>query len=94
MLDFDGLGEVTGTAERMATGKHFKRDTLADGVDFSYTCDVAVLPSHQGIGLGKEIVAKLAGRSSGHNKIILYAVPGKEPFYRKLQTHEYRHGHL
>ena len=22
--------------------------------------------------------------SSGHNKIILYAVPGKEPFYKKL----------
>lgn len=57
---------------------------LADGVDCSYLCDVALLPSHQGIGLGKQIVAKLVNMSRGHRKIILYAVPGKEPFYKKL----------
>lgn len=57
---------------------------LSDGVDCSYICDVAVLPSHQGTGLGKEIVARLVDLSRGHKKIILYAVPGKEPFYRKL----------
>ncbi len=57
---------------------------LADGVDCAYICDVAVLPSHQGIGLGKDIVGKLVERSRGHRKIILYAVPGKEPFYRKF----------
>lgn len=57
---------------------------LADGVDCAYICDVAVMPSHQGIGLGKEIVGKLVNLSSGHRKIILYAVPGKEAFYRKL----------
>lgn len=57
---------------------------LADGVDCSYICDIAVLPSHQGTGLGKEIVSHLVGLSRGHRKIILYAVPGKEGFYRKL----------
>ena len=57
---------------------------LADGVDCSYICDVAVLPSHQGLGLGRQIVARLVQLSAGHRKIILYAVPGKEPFYRKL----------
>ena len=57
---------------------------LADGIDCSYICDVAVLPSHQGTGLGKEIVAKLVSLSRGHRKIILYAVPGKEPFYRRF----------
>lgn len=57
---------------------------LADGVDCAYLCDVAVLPSHQGMGLGKEIVARLVGQSRDHKKIILYAVPGKEPLYRKL----------
>ncbi|MEO7497929.1 MAG: GNAT family N-acetyltransferase [Massilia sp.] len=57
---------------------------LADGCDCAYICDVALLPSHQGIGLGKEIVAKLVEMSRGHKKIILYAVPGKEAFYRKL----------
>lgn len=57
---------------------------LADGVDCSYLCDIAVLPSHQGIGLGKEIVGRLVEMSRGHRKIILYAVPGKEPFYKKF----------
>lgn len=57
---------------------------LADGVDCAYICDIAVLPSHQGTGLGKEIVGKLVDLSRGHRKIILYAVPGKEGFYRKL----------
>lgn len=57
---------------------------LADGVDCSYICDIAVLPSHQGTGLGKEIVANLLRLSDGHKKIILYAVPGKESFYRKF----------
>jgi GNAT superfamily N-acetyltransferase len=57
---------------------------LADGIDCSYICDVALLPSHQGRGLGKQIVARLVDLSRGHRKIILYAVPGKEPFYAKL----------
>ena len=57
---------------------------LADGLDCSYICDIAVLPSHQGTGLGKELVGRLVKLSHGHRKIILYAVPGKEAFYRKL----------
>lgn len=57
---------------------------LADGVDCAYLCDIAVMPSHQGTGLGQEIVGKLVNLSRGHRKIILYAVPGKEGFYRKL----------
>ena len=57
---------------------------LADGIDCSYICDVALLPSHQGIGLGKQIVANLINVSSNHKKIILYSVPGKESFYKKL----------
>lgn len=57
---------------------------LADGSDCSYICDVAVLPSHQGTGAGKEMVARLVELSRGHKKIILYSVPGKEPFYKKF----------
>ena len=57
---------------------------LADGIDCSYICDVAILPSHQGTGLGKQIVGRLVELSRGHRKIILYAVPGKEPFYKKF----------
>ena len=57
---------------------------LADGVDCAYICDIAVLPSHQGTGLGKQIVGRLVELSRSHRKVILYAVPGKEPFYRKF----------
>jgi predicted N-acetyltransferase YhbS len=57
---------------------------LADGADCSYLCDIAVLPSHQGTGVGQQIVARLVALSAGHKKIILYAVPGKEPFYRRF----------
>ena len=57
---------------------------LADGVDCAYICDVAVMPSHQGTGLGKAVVQELVKLSEGHKKIILYSVPGKEGFYRKL----------
>ena len=57
---------------------------LADGADCSYICDVAVMPSHQSTGLGKAVVEKLMKLSEGHKKIILYSVPGKEGFYRKL----------
>lgn len=57
---------------------------LADGADCSYLCDIAVLPSHQGTGLGQQVVDRLVQASQGHRKIILYAVPGKEDFYRRF----------
>jgi ribosomal protein S18 acetylase RimI-like enzyme len=56
---------------------------LADGYDCSYICDVAILPSHQGRGLGNDLIAHLVELSRGHAKIILYAVPGKEGFYAR-----------
>ncbi len=57
---------------------------LADGVDCAYLCDIAVLPGHQGTGLGKAIVQHLLAQVQGYKKVILYAVPGKEPFYKKF----------
>ena len=57
---------------------------LADGVDCSYICDVAVHPDYQGKGLGRQVVMKLVEFSKEHRKIILYAAVGKEPFYLKL----------
>ena len=57
---------------------------LADGKDCSYICDIAVHPSYQGLGIGKEIVSRLVELSKGHKKIILYAAPGKETFYRRF----------
>ena len=57
---------------------------VADGVDCSYICDIAVHPSHQGRGLGSEVIKRLVAASQGHRKIILYSVPGKEDFYRRF----------
>lgn len=57
---------------------------VADGVDCAYICDIAVHPSHQGRGLGREVIERLVAASRGHRKIILYAVPGKEDFYRRF----------
>lgn len=57
---------------------------LADGVDCSYICDVVVHPDCQGQKIGKAIIERLVAASQGHKKIILYANPGKEGFYRKL----------
>lgn len=57
---------------------------LADGIDCSYICDVAVHPGYQGRGIGRAILLKLRDFSAKHRKVILYANPGKEGFYRKL----------
>ncbi len=57
---------------------------LADGMDCSYICDVSIHPDYQGKGIGKDIINKLVELSKGHNKIILYSIPGKEQFYAKL----------
>nr|WP_218628211.1 MULTISPECIES: GNAT family N-acetyltransferase [unclassified Variovorax] len=57
---------------------------LADGADCSYICDVALLPTHQGMGLGRQMLSKLVDLSKGHRKILLYSVPGKESFYQSL----------
>ena len=53
---------------------------LADGVDCSYLCDLAVHPDYQGEGIGTQIIKKLINASKGHQKIILY----KETFYEKV----------
>lgn len=57
---------------------------LGDGLDCAYICDVVVLPQYQGRGVGRAVMRRLMELSAGHNKIILYANPGKEGFYRKL----------
>jgi predicted N-acetyltransferase YhbS len=57
---------------------------LADGLDAAYLADIAVHPDHQGRGLGQAIVRDLVQQCHGHRKIILYANPGAEPFYRRL----------
>ena len=57
---------------------------LADGKDCAVICDIAILPEYQGKGIGKQVVQNLIDLTRNHNKIILYANPGKEGFYEKL----------
>jgi ribosomal protein S18 acetylase RimI-like enzyme len=57
---------------------------VSDGIDCSYICDLAVHPDFQGAGLGRTVVEKLLELSSGCRKILLYAVPGKEAFYKRF----------
>jgi predicted N-acetyltransferase YhbS len=57
---------------------------LADGLDCAYIADVAVHPDHQGTGLGQALIRSLLAGASGHKKVILYANPGTEGFYRRL----------
>jgi len=57
---------------------------LADGIDCSYIADVAVHPDHQGHGMGTAIMRALVRQSRGHQKVVLYASPGTEPFYERL----------
>ena len=57
---------------------------LADGLDCAYLADVAVHPDHQGTGLGQALIRSLLDAASGHRKVILYANPGTEGFYRRL----------
>ena len=57
---------------------------LADGVDCSYICDVAIHPEYQGKGLGSKMILQLIEASKGHKKILLYAVPRKEKFYARF----------
>jgi GNAT superfamily N-acetyltransferase len=57
---------------------------IADGLDCAYIADVAVHPDRQGKGLGQALIRSLLEAASGHRKVILYANPGTEGFYRRL----------
>lgn len=56
---------------------------LSDGADVAYLGDIVVHPDMQGRGVGGTLIRRLMDRLHGHRKILLYAVPGKEPLYRK-----------
>lgn len=57
---------------------------LSDGADCSYICDIAIHPEYQNYGLVRSILVRLLEFSKEHQKIILYAVPGKDGFYEKV----------
>ena len=57
---------------------------ISDGFIQAAIYDVAVHPSYQGRGIGKQIIGKIVASLPGCN-FILYASPGKETFYEKLR---------
>lgn len=56
---------------------------LSDGVWRAAIYDVAVLPEYQGRGIGTRITRHLI-QHAGVDVIMLYAAPGREPFYEKF----------
>lgn len=59
---------------------------ISDGVSDAYIQDVVVLPSHRGMGIGAELVRRLAAHcaSQGITWIGLVAEPGTSAFYERL----------
>lgn len=64
---------------------------ISDGLIQAAIYDVAVLPSYQKHGIGKQIIEKIVNSLPGCN-FILYASPGKELFYEKLKFRRMKTG--
>jgi ribosomal protein S18 acetylase RimI-like enzyme len=64
---------------------------ISDGVHQAAIYDVAVLPEYQGNKIGKEIVENILNSIPQCN-FILYASPGKESFYEKLNFKKMKTG--
>ena len=64
---------------------------ISDGLTQAAIYDVAILPGWQGRGVGKQIISHIVAALPGCN-FILYASPGKEPFYEKLKFRRMKTG--
>lgn len=64
---------------------------ISDGLIQAAIYDIAVLPSYQRLGIGKQIIGKIVSSLPGCS-FILYASPGKEPFYEKLKFRRMKTG--
>ncbi|MDU1892327.1 MAG: GNAT family N-acetyltransferase [Dysgonomonas sp.] len=77
---------VFDNGELIGTGR-----IISDGVRQSALYDIAVNPAYQGKGIGLEIVKRLMASTPACN-FILYASPGKEGFYKKLNFKKMKTG--
>ena len=64
---------------------------ISDGLIQAAIYDIAILPSYQRLGIGKQIIGKIVSSLPGCS-FILYASPGKEPFYEKLKFRRMKTG--
>ena len=64
---------------------------ISDGAYEAAVYDIAVLPEYQGKGVGRAIMESIVGRLP-HCNVILFASPGKEPFYQKLNFRNMKTG--
>lgn len=64
---------------------------ISDGIRQSALYDIAVDPEYQGQKIGREIVQRLMATTPDCN-FILYASPGKEDFYKKLNFRKMKTG--
>lgn len=58
--------------------------SFGDEFDCAVICDLAVMPAYQGQGIGEGMLKLLVEKVKHHQRIVLYAKPGTEEFYRKL----------
>ncbi|MDD2464434.1 MAG: GNAT family N-acetyltransferase [Desulfobulbus sp.] len=65
---------------------------ISDGVYQAAIYDVAVRPEYQGRGVGSLIVEKILGHLPPKSNVVLYASPGKEPFYESLRFRRMKTG--
>ena len=64
---------------------------ISDGTYQAAIYDVAILPDYQGKGIGKAIVDRILTKCPNCS-VILYAAPGKELFYEKLNFRKMKTG--
>lgn len=64
---------------------------ISDGAYQSAIYDVAILPEYQGKGIGKQLVGEIVQKCPQGN-IILYAAPGKDKFYERLNFRRMKTG--
>jgi ribosomal protein S18 acetylase RimI-like enzyme len=64
---------------------------ISDGEYQAAIYDVAILPEYQQKGIGKQIIQHIIERTPGCN-YILYAAPGKELFYEKIDFRRMKTG--
>ena len=64
---------------------------LSDGAYQAAIYDLAILPEYQGKGIGRLIVNNIR-KSLPNCNFILYAAPGKEKFYEKLDFRKMKTG--